>query len=101
MIPIIKQRYPQTTLAIFTKIEHIDDVLLQRLLLMVAENKVKVFSAPVIPIDMQQTDEKIKEHLSIYIGDEATKPDSKKFFRVLHENNICFKIFFTSLSFFF
>ena len=69
------------------------------LLKMVRENKVKVFPAPVIPIDMQQTDKKIKEYLSIYIGDEATKPDSKEFFRVLHENNICFKIFFTSPAF--
>ena len=77
----------------------IDDVLLQRLLLMVDENKVKVFSAPVIPIDMQQTEKKIKEYLAIYIGDEATKPDSKEFFKVLHENNICFKIFFTSPAF--
>ena len=44
----------------------IDDVLLQRLLLMVDENKVKVFSAPVIPIDMQQTEKKNKRE-SCYI----------------------------------
>lgn len=31
MIPIIKEKYPQTTLVIYAKIEHIDDVLLKRI----------------------------------------------------------------------
>lgn len=77
----------------------IDKELLERLLSMVDENKVKVFSAPVIPIDMQKTEKKIKEYLDIYIGDETTKPDSKLFFKFLYENKICFKIFFTSPAF--
>jgi tetratricopeptide (TPR) repeat protein len=31
MLPVIKDRYPETTLVIFTKIEHIDDILLKRI----------------------------------------------------------------------
>jgi hypothetical protein len=77
----------------------IDDELLARLLSMVAENKVKVFSAPIIPIDMQVSEKTKKEYLDSYEGDEATNPDSNKFFTFLHDNNICFKIFFTPAAF--
>ena len=51
----------------------IDEELLERLLSMVDENKVKVFPVPVI---------------------SPVKVDSAIFFRFLHDNNICFKIFF-------
>jgi hypothetical protein len=77
----------------------IDEELLERLLLMVDENKVKVFSAPVIPVDMQQSEKKIEEYLGSYEGNEATKPNSKEFFIFLHKNKICFKIFSTSPAF--
>jgi hypothetical protein len=49
----------------------------EELLSMVHENKVKVFPVPVI---------------------SSVKVDSAKFFRYLHENNICFKIFLMNLT---
>ena len=68
----------------------IDDVLLQRLLPMVSENKVKVFSFPVVESFSRMMDCE---------DDEATKVDSEIFFRFLKHNNICFKIFFLNEEF--
>ena len=69
----------------------------EELLKMVRENKVKVFSAPVFPPTM--TFHEKLNYLGSYEGNEATSPDSKEFFRFLHENNICLKIFFTRAAF--
>ena len=77
----------------------IDKELLERLLFMASKNNVKVFPAPVIPIDMKKSEKEINEYLGIYNGDEETKLDSEIFFKFLHEKNICFKIFFTSPAF--
>ena len=63
-----------------------DSELLQKLSSMFDKNNVDVFSVVVLKG-------------ATYKGPEATKPNSKQFFTFLHENNICFKIFFTPTDF--
>ena len=75
----------------------IDEDLLKILLSMVHENKVKVFPAPVISIDIKETEK--EEYLASYNGDGSTRLDPEEFFIFLHKNNICFKIFFTLAAF--
>lgn len=79
----------------------IDDVLLEKLLFMVSENKVKVFSVPVVDSLSSMMDGKkyVRDYLTHCKGDEATKLDSEFFFRFLKSNNICFKIFFLNDEF--
>ena len=76
--PLVICNYREHPTGNFGCFRCIDNVLLQRLLLMVSENKVEVFSVSVTaPI----------------------KVNSEEFFRFLHENNICFKIFFNEYNF--
>jgi len=68
---------------------------------MVSENKVKVFSVPVVDSFSRMMDGKkyVRNYLTHCKGDEATKLDSEIFFRFLKHNNICFKIFFLNEEF--
>jgi hypothetical protein len=69
----------------------------EELLGMVDKNKVKVFSVPVFrPTPTMKLSE---SDLTSSEGDEANRLDSKEFFNFLHDNNVCFKIFFTKSAF--
>lgn len=63
----------------------IDRELLQNLLSMIDENKVKVFS--------------VTTRDRIFKGHKVPDTDAKLFFNSLHKNNICFKTFFTEEAF--
>ena len=99
--PLVICNYREHPTGNFGCFRCIDDVLLQRLLLMVSENKVKVFSVPVVDRfeKMMEGKKYVSRHLTHCKGDEATKPDSETFFRFLKGNNICFKIFFLNDEF--
>ena len=67
----------------------IDRELLQNLLSMIDENKVKVFS-------VTTRDRIFKGQVS---GHKVPDTHARLFFNFLHENNICFKTFFTEEAF--
>ena len=99
--PLVICNYREHPTGNFGCFRCIDDVLLQRLLLMVSENKVKVFSVPVVDSfsKMMLGKKYVSDYLTSCEVDKATELDSETFFRFLHENNICFKIFFLNDEF--
>jgi hypothetical protein len=66
----------------------IDHELLQNLLSMIDKNKVEVFSVT-----------RYRDPIFKGKGDKVPDTDAKLFFNFLHENNICFKTFFTKNAF--
>lgn len=99
--PLVICNYREHPTGNFGCFRCIDDVLLQRLLLMVSENKVKVFPVPVVDSFSRWMAGKkyVSDYLTSCEVDKATELDSETFFRFLHENNICFKIFFLNDEF--